>query len=315
MRKHKFFIVVVSALLLLIVALSLSASRIIAAVAKQQLEKTFSGSMVSIGKCRFNPMRSLMFSDIEIKREGSYDFRIKEVNIYYSIPYAIFRIREVAFNIAIATLKTKGVSFEDAHATGTFDGARGSLYIKKIKYNDAVIRDVQGTVRIDRGVLFLDSLTARLFNGGLSGNFKAEIDKNGEFSTVLTSAGLNLGTFVEDFKLGDKFQITGKLNGSISLSGRGFGITDIRGEFSTDASGGTLVIKDTRFLENMARKSGQSLNILVENFEHYEYNLGIMKVSLDEGDLMLDIALDGEAGRRTFDVILHDIIAKKRGAL
>lgn len=295
-----------------IAALSFFASRIITIVARQQLQKTFTGSTVSIGKCGFNPVRSLVFSDIKIKNQGLYDFKIKELGLYYSIPYTIFHIQKAGFNISIDTLETGGVLFEDARAAGTFDGAKGSLTVKKIKYNDAVIRDLEGVLRIDKGVLFADSLTARLFNGGLSGNFKADLDKDGEFSMVLTSAGLNLVTFVEDFKLGDKFQATGKLNGSISLSGKVPGITDIKGAFSTDAPGGTLVIKDTRFLENMSRNSGQSFDILMESFKNYRYNIGIIKASLDKGNLVLDIMLDGGAGKRTFDVILHDIIVEKR---
>ncbi|MBU1061620.1 MAG: YdbH domain-containing protein [Candidatus Omnitrophica bacterium] len=225
-----------------------------------------------------------MFSDIKIKRQGSCDLSIKEVGIKYHFP-------------------------------SLFTGTIGDFYVKKITCNDAVIRDVQGTVRIENSVLSVDSLTARLFNGSLSGNLQLALDKNNEFSVVLTSAGLNLGTFSEDFKLDDKFQITGKLNGTISLRGGRAGITYINGDFSTDVQGGMLVIKDTRFLENMAKRSGQSLDILIENFEHYQYNKGMMNVSVDENDLVLDIALDGDTGKRTFDVILHDVITNKGGGL
>jgi len=56
----------------------------------------------------------------------------------------------------------------------------------------------------------------------------------------------------------------------------------------------------------MAINSGQSLDILVENFQNYHYNTGIMKLSFDKGNLIFNIDLEGGAGKRNLSITLHD---------
>jgi hypothetical protein len=67
-----------------------------------------------------------------------------------------------------------------------------------------------------------------------------------------------------------------------------------------------LTITDDKFLNNVAKSSGQSLDILVESFKNYHYNTGVMKLSLERGDIVFDIALEGEAGKRNLSIVLHD---------
>jgi hypothetical protein len=44
----------------------------------------------------------------------------------------------------------------------------------------------------------------------------------------------------------------------------------------------------------------------MESFKDYHYNTGVMKLSKAQDDLSLDIALDGEKGKRNLMVTLHD---------
>ena len=374
------FILIVSAALL-----SFYACRIIIATAKWQLEKTFPASSVSIGGCRLDIGRRLVFSDIEIKRKDTYDFKIGEVNISYRIPSvfigaisgisaegmsftvdapqksakelkdminlsrrSIFRVytatlsnlrikftsRDIEFDgmflfriyptkkiiqqisVSIDNLETRGVSLKKTHIEGglSADNPAG-LSIEEIIYNKSVITDVTGSVFAEGATLFLEHLTAQLFDGNILGKIKVEIDEKRTFSTALTCSGLDITRFIEDFKLGERFRITGTVNGSISFKGEQSGIEDISGALSINPPGGVLVIKDTSFLENMAKKSKQSLDIVMESFKNYEYNIGDMKVSLDGSNLILDIVLEGETGKRTFNIILHDIAIVKRRAL
>ena len=122
---------------------------------------------------------------------------------------------------------------------------------------------------------------------------------------------LDLAKFVDDFNLGKKFQITGRLNGAMNFKGAGFDIYALTGDFSATEYGGMLVIKDTRFLENLARNYEQPLDILVESFKDYHYNIGTMRLSLDKENLILDVALDGDAGKRNLNIILHNFVLRK----
>jgi hypothetical protein len=67
-----------------------------------------------------------------------------------------------------------------------------------------------------------------------------------------------------------------------------------------------LTIKDSGYLENMARSSGQSLDILVESLKNYHYNSGVAKLSLERNNFIFDIFLEGETGKRNLKVTLHD---------
>lgn len=81
---------------------------------------------------------------------------------------------------------------------------------------------------------------------------------------------------------------------------------DIKGYFNTAAPGGVLIIKDKMFLENVARQSNQPLDIIVESFRNYNYNNGIIKLSIESGNLTMEMRLDGMAGKRSLAVVLHD---------
>ena len=90
------------------------------------------------------------------------------------------------------------------------------------------------------------------------------------------------------------------------LSGRGTEVDVLDGDFSMASTGGMFVVKDTRTLEDMARASGQSLDLLVESFRNYHYNRGAVTMSLEKKALSVDMALEGEAGKRNLNIVLHD---------
>ncbi|MCM8789859.1 MAG: YdbH domain-containing protein [Candidatus Omnitrophica bacterium] len=119
--------------------------------------------------------------------------------------------------------------------------------------------------------------------------------------------------FVRDFNLGEKIRLSGKLAGAVILSGSGNNIKAVNGKFMTTGTGGVLIIKDNRFLENMARNSGQLLDILAESFKDYHYNTGVIKLSFDKGNLILDIVLEGDVGKRSLNIVLHDFKIGKGG--
>ncbi|KJJ85051.1 hypothetical protein OMAG_001079 [Candidatus Omnitrophus magneticus] len=57
----------------------------------------------------------------------------------------------------------------------------------------------------------------------------------------------------------------------------------------------------------MMKTSKQSLDILVEQFKYYRYNVGNIKVLLDGQNINLDIELSGDTGKRVFNIVLHDL--------
>jgi len=149
-------------------------------------------------------------------------------------------------------------------------------------------------------------LSAKVLDGRLKGDLSFLLVREQEYSAKLEFVDLDLATFIRDFDLSKKYELTGRLCGTATLKGRGRSLRILDGNFSAAQEGGLLVIKDTRFLENMARRSGQSLDILMESFKDYKYNTGIMQLSLERDNLVFNIVLDGNSGKRNLSITLHD---------
>ncbi|MFH1281952.1 MAG: hypothetical protein ABIH91_04490, partial [Candidatus Omnitrophota bacterium] len=104
---------------------------------------------------------------------------------------------------------------------------------------------------------------------------------------------------------------TGMFSGEIKLKGQGAVIEALGGNFLAHPSGGTLVIMNTKFLENIVLSMRQPVNLLVESFKDYHYNAGVMDLSLEHNNVMLKMSLDGKTGKRDLNVVLHDFGIKK----
>jgi len=211
-----------------------------------------------------------------------------------------------SLDLKINSLHVEGLELKNASLKAAQLSPSGSLYIEEIKYDKLKIEKIASSVRLKDKNLYLDSLSASLFTGKIKGSANLLIDKLPEYLVNLEFSGIDLNAFVNDFKLNEKVDLSGRMDGVTTLKGKGLNFTVLSGDFTTNAPGGDLTIKDKSYLENIARGSGQTLDILVENFKNYHYNKGVMNLSLKEGSLILDIALEGEAGKRNFTVNMHN---------
>jgi hypothetical protein len=208
----------------------------------------------------------------------------------------------------IQTIKAFGITAGEAVISGKPYSGGADFTVKTITCGDAVVKGVTGKLVLDDKGVLLDGLSGSAFKGKMKGEASVGLGEDGKFSAALDFAGLDLGTFVKDFKLEEKVDITGTMKGGLRVAGAGTGFTDISGEFTADIPGGVLTIKDKTFLENMAKRTGYEMDMLMENFSRYVYNKGGMKVGFNGRDISLDIEMEGEAGKRTLNVVLHDII-------
>lgn len=208
------------------------------------------------------------------------------------------------------SLKIDSLASQDFHLNDCFFKVRqnqseGSFSIHRLQYNKLKIDALKAEARLLDKLLFLDSLSARLFSGHLQADAAIRLDENNGYLLNLKFINLDAETFVEDFNLNEKVEMRGKIGGQLTLQGRGLDIQAVRGDFS-DSAGGVLTIKDTKFLENIARSSQQPLDLLVESFKDYHYNKAMMIVYFDKGNLNFDIAMDSETGKRSLSITIHD---------
>ena len=183
---------------------------------------------------------------------------------------------------------------------------KADFYIKAVNYNKLKIGDVTGKMELKGDILNINSILLSFLGGDVKGEFNISPGKDMNYNLSLRTHGLEIKRFVDDMKFKEKFDMTGKLDGEFSLTGRAGEIEDIKGDFHTDTSGGVLVIKDKAFLENIAKQSNQPLDIVVESFRNYNYNNGMIKLYMEGGNLILDAQLDGNAGKRNLTIVLHD---------
>jgi len=180
------------------------------------------------------------------------------------------------------------------------------FFIRSVNYNKLKLADVMGKSELKEKLLRINPLSVSFLGGNVKGEFSITLDDALDYSLKLDTQGMEIKRFVDDMELNEKFYMTGRLAGAFSLSGKGEDIKDIKGVFSTDTQGGVLVINDKTFLENVAKQSNQSLDIIVESFRNYNYNNGIIKLFMENGNIGLDLKLDGNSGKRSLVIVLHD---------
>lgn len=238
----------------------------------------------------------------------SIDTRNIDLEGVISLDLSLADARVERIDAVIEKIGAYGVVLENGRIRGAPPDCEAEVSVDKISYKDFNLTDANGVICQDGSAFYLNSMTANLFNGMVRGDIALTSIDGGAFTISLNCAGLELEAFVEDFKLGDKVSISGKLGGDISINGKSFMVTGVTGGFLTEPPGGTLVIKDTRFMENMAERAGQSADLMMETFSNYRYTIGEMAVSLEGSDLLLDAALEGDAGKRELSVVIHDFI-------
>ena len=332
----KIFFILVILIITLSIAAYFLAKPILLPIINKELHRVFKESSVS--DFRFTKY-FIEFQGIEIKESGSYDLKIKEVRLYYDLQSIlkkkIDKVEVLDLNIDfnkndikvkanvslqlnipaktidyiklnVSSLSTSLFQIEGITLNAEQAKDNGEFYIKAINYNKLKIGDVVGKSELKDKLLRISPLSVSFLKGNVKGEFSITLDRDMNYSLTLNSQGLEIKRLVDDMEFNEKFDMTGRMDGEFSLSGNLLGIKDIKGYFNTDANGGVLIIKDKTFLENVAKQSNQSLDIIVESFRNYNYNNGMIKLGMESGNLTMDMSLDGKAGKRSLTIILHD---------
>ncbi len=238
----------------------------------------------------------------------SLDLKSKEVSLEGKLSLVLNLLKqEPEFcDIEISVLDSLGVHAQNAVFKVKQGAPSGELSIRQVKYDKVKIDEISSAVSLKGKELIFSGLQAQLFGGNVQLEARVFMDADPEYAAEVEFNELDMERFVKDFKLEERFSITGKLSGSVSVKGKGTDMRLIDGNFSAGAGGGMMVVKDETILKNMAKAADQPLDILMESFKDYHYNTGVMKLGKAQDDLSLDVALDGEKGKRNLTVTLHD---------
>ncbi len=366
----------VSILTVLLLSISYSIKPLVLSFAKVKIKDTFSASAVSIRDCEVNPLRGVVFSNIEIRRGSLYDFKLQKLKIAYALPHIIkgaiskvslegasikvnmgnkdihefltycnFSSKGTAFfvealELSELTLDIKSanvnigahVSLDFSLAKRTLDfidleisqfnnnninvqdlslnigrnKALQGLYIREIGYDKIKVKEVKSRVNYNAEAIAFDPLSAEVLKGKINAVVNVTLGKTIAYTLDLKACNLDLENLAEDLRLVEKFQMSGKVGGSLKAKGQGLAISIIEGAFSITEPGGVLSIKDKKVIENIARSSKMPYEILVEGFKNYRYNNGKVALALQGSDVVLSAAFEGDAGNRGFDIRWHN---------
>jgi len=263
----------------------------------------------NLGSKKVFLVKSLELSDFNL------DLKAKDFHVNGVLSSRVNLVEQIvdSLDIKIGSLGIQGFNLSNVSLRAAQDSSRGYFGINRMECGKLNISEIKSKVRFFKKELFLEGMSAGVLDGNISGNLKFNIDQNMSYEAILKFTNLDIARFIDDFDLKKKFEMTGRLEGTLVFKGRGADIEILSAELSSLQPGGILMIKDAKFLENMARSSNQSLDLLVENFQNYHYNIGTIKLFLDKGDLILDAALEGETGKRDLNIVLHDFSLKKEG--
>jgi hypothetical protein len=236
-----------------------------------------------------------------------------KLNASLSVDYSFASAQINAVELNISFLESRGMKLQKISMRLGEPKGRGKVTVERIKFNKGMIDGIDGIVGLEGRTVFLDFLSAGTFGGRLKGRVSLNISERPEYFVALRFTDMAIDRFVEDFDLEEKFFMDGELSGDLVLQGKGADVQILNGDFQTGLSGGKLIIKDTRFMEALAKQTNQPVEIIVENFKNYHYNTGALGLSLAEKNIVLDLALDGDTGKRNLTITLHDFLSKKDG--
>lgn len=251
------------------------------------------GSAVAVKNVEVQNARiDARFKDAAVKTEISCGFDLQRQILQY-------------LRLSLPTLGIGEAQIKNASCYVAQGQEAGSLSVEKIGWKKAAVRAIKAEPSADAQKLIIDAFSAQLSGGEVTGKISALTGGQWESVVEAQFSSIDLEALIKDFQLEEKLALTGRLNGICLLRADASGIGILEGNFTT-AGGGVLNIKDDSMLKHMASGKDVSTAILVESLKNFQYNTGIMKLGMERGNIVLDISLEGQAGRRALTIVLHE---------
>lgn len=237
-------------------------------------------------------------SDLTLKAKAS-----------FALSSRSWRLERIGMTVGL--FRFGGLEVRNASLSVEPEYGYGSFFVGEARRDKLALTNARSQAKLEGAHLRFERLSADFLDGKINGTAEVRASAQPRYFADLKFSGLDSAALVRGLKLEEKIELQGRLNGSFLIEGESARILALKGDFDSERAGGTLTIKDAGYLEYLARTSNQPMDILMESFNNYRYNTALVKLSLDKGDLKLDLALKGEAGSRTLHVVLHDFQLQK----
>ena len=185
-----------------------------------------------------------------------------------------------------------------------------TLSADSIGVKKAALKDLRATFKYKGGGLEFDRIRGRFAGQQVLGTAAVKAGKEPSYRLSLAVSDLPAQTVIDAMEWDKKVAVRGVFTGRLEIEGKGGKLSRFDGLFDADPSGGTIALLDQEMLRRVADSAKQPIEIVKASFENYHYNEGKIRLALDETNLKLDLALDGEAGKRKLEVNLHDLFSR-----
>ena len=208
------------------------------------------------------------------------------------------------------TLNAPKILWPAFHADGvlvTLKPGPDTLYIAELGSEKKWLADIHSDFNWKDGALDFDGIRAAFAGQEIIGTAHVDLNKKKDYHLSLAAGSLPAQAVIETFKWDKKVAVQGVFMGRIDAEGSTNHLSRFDGTFDATSEGGTITILDQEMLRRVADSAHQPFEIVRASFENYHYNSGKARFFMERSDLRLDLALDGEAGKRRLEVDLHDL--------
>lgn len=285
MRRELIVFLVILAVLLVV---GLFVRSLMLNIAVGQIKSAFPDCIVSVGSVEFRNIDMLAVTNIEVRKGDALCYRIRSAEINFSLLSVFTRM------VPKITVKNGYIIFNSLDKR-----LKEVIEYPALKPGKGFIARSIVVSNLMLAVNTADWQLTAWADGDITMNrdvvYKANI-KLGDLNLAFLAKGLNAA---------EKVDLSGRLNGNLSLQGENLKIAAIKGDFATAAPGGTLVIKDEEFLKKLAENTKQPLSVIEEGFKDYNFTMGTLRISRDAESIFFHILLDGTKGERDLTIALH----------
>lgn len=182
-----------------------------------------------------------------------------------------------------------------------------TIAIDEVSWNDIPVTKVGSTVTFDPNGIY-GKIYGACEGGQLSGNFEFYYTKGFTWNVDLFAEKINCQPVAEKVA-GKYFNLTGELDGKVSVQGKVTEIQSCKGLLSLPHAGLLEIKSLDTLMKNLPAKptllKEQAMKIAVESFRSYPYEKGDFKVDYTPASGSAILSLTSTHGDRHFDIYWH----------
>ena len=259
------------------------------------------GADSEIGKARLL-LNGVIIEDFSLSK-GVLELKLEKARVTFNL-----------FNRSIKDLKISNCNFQfkDTNANLDLKKSKGGFYIldvSSLKFKDKEIKDISIPLAIGTDTIFFNRIDSNFL--GYSARISGVLNYR-DYDNVCLKLSFKDTSFenvINLFSREKEFILVGDFDGRLEFCLDKGKISKIEGDFHNTSGGAVNIEKETSlgFLQRYLDKT--SYDALVDNFKHYAYNKGRIKVTKKGGTVALNLDFGSdELGRRNVLVNLHNVL-------